>query len=177
MKRKYEEKWPAALLLLSGALKAGLPLTEALTLLCTEAPEPLKDCLLERDTVHGALLPLEERIQKIFVEEELVFPRAILLFSHESGGKVAALIEMAADLLTKKLELKEKTAVLTAEGRVSAWVVGGSPFVLLFLLAWVSPEFTRPLFALPMGRLLLLLVVVLVAAGLYLVNRAVRVEP
>ena len=176
-KKKYAERWPAALLLLSGALKAGLPLSEALTLLVNEAPAPLRKYLKQRFLDCGDWMPLEERIDRLFVDDELALAKAILLFSHESGGKTASLLELSADLLAKKQELRERAAVLTAEGRMSAWVVGGSPFVLLFLLAWISPDFTQPLFALKAGRFLLLLVIVLVGIGLLLVNRAVRIEP
>lgn len=176
-KKNITAKWPAALLLLSGALKAGLTLNEALEMLLKEAPEPLRGILVERMGHGGAWLSVQKRIERLFMEEYLALPRAILLFSHESGGKTAALIETCADLLAKKMELREKAAVLTAEGRMSAWVVGASPFALLFFLSWVSPDFTRPLFVQPAGRLLLVLVALLVAAGLFLVQRAVRVEP
>ncbi len=175
--KKAFAAWPSALFLLAGALRAGLPLPDALGIMASEAPEPLRRRLVARAASAGDWAPIHERIERLFCEADLALPKAILLFSHESGGNMAQLLETCADLMEKKRELAEKAAALTAEGRMSAWVVGASPFTLLLLLAVIAPDFVRPLFALKAGRLLLALVVLLVAAGLYLVARAVRVEP
>lgn len=174
---KIESAWPIALLLLAGALQAGLPLAEALDIFLAEAPGPLRDVLAARAARCPAWMPLQEKIERLFAEEYLALPKAILLFSHESGGKLAGLISTSAALLEKKRELKEKVSVLTAEGRLSAWVVGASPFVLLLFLGCVSPDFVRPLFVFKTGWLLLGTVVLLVGTGLFFVHRAVRVEP
>jgi tight adherence protein B len=73
--------------------------------------------------------------------------------------------------------MKEKIRMLTAQGRVSAWVVGLSPFGLMLLFQLVAPEFMEPLFATRAGRGCVLLVIVLVLAGLWTVHRVVKVEP
>jgi len=175
--KKIEAAWPSALLLLSGGLKAGLPLNEALDVVIKETSGPLHSQLMARLEQCGPWVPLQKKIEIVLSDDYLALPRAILFLSHESGGKTAALLDICADILARKIDMRERAMVLSAEGRASAWVVGLSPFVLLFVLSVLSPDFVRPLFVFPTGRLLLLVMVGLIAVGCYWIGRAVRIEP
>jgi tight adherence protein B len=174
--KAIKRQWPTALLLLAGALRAGLTLTEALDVIVTQGPQPLRHQLAKRVESCDAWLPLAEKVNRLFLEPELQFIRSILLFSQHSGGKTADLIERSADMLYARFTLLERVAVLTAEGRVSAWIVGASPFSLLLVLSIISPTFTHPLFSTSKGLWLLGVCVLMVSIGLYFVHRAVRID-
>ena len=64
---------------------------------------------------------------------------------------------------------------MTAQGRLSAWIVGLSPFVLGLVLQMVAPDFLRPLVTTRAGLWLIVAVVVLVATGLFFVRRIARI--
>jgi tight adherence protein B len=106
-----------------------------------------------------------------------VLARAALLICHDAGGKAAALLETSARLLRQKLEMQEKVKTLTAEGRLSAWVVGLSPFGLIAAFQLLSPEYLVPFFSSRSGFLIFFSIVLLVATGLFFVHQVVKVEP
>lgn len=161
---------------MAGALRAGLNLEEALRVLLEEAPEPLKSHLAEKDRAEK-WLPLPARLERLFGAPHLSLARAALLLSYEAGGKAGSLIESAAEVLRQKQEMKEKIATLTAQGRLAAWVVGLSPLGLMAAFQFLSPDFLAPLFATRAGLLLLTLVLILLAAGLFFAHKVAAIEP
>jgi tight adherence protein B len=176
-REKIRAQWPDGLVLLAGALRAGLTLPEALTVLVEESPEPLRAHLKQRAHALEPWLPLSQRIEILFQEDALSLVRAVLLVAHESGGKLPSLLDASVRLLRRKQELRERAQTLTAQGRLSAWVVGASPFTMMALLSVLSPGYMTLFFTTATGQVLLGLVVILVAAGFYFVQRAAAVEP
>lgn len=176
MYKKNSVQWSAALLFLAGALKTGLSLEQALAAFVNESPEPLRSQLKMRLGAHSNSLSLQKKIEKLFEGPELTLARAALLLSHQSGGKTGRILEICAEQLQEQLEMREKISVLTAQSVASAWVVGLSPFGLLVLMSFFSPDYIAPLFNTRPGMLVLGLVVLLVSVGLYLVQKMARVD-
>lgn len=175
--RKAAAQWPDALLLLSGALQSGMNLEEAFQILLNETPEPLKTSLNKKLGQGEGWLSLPQKIDRLFSDPELALTRGALLMSQEAGGKAASLLKTSSSVMRQKLELQEKARALTAQVRLTSWVVGLSPFVFLCLMCLLSPEMVRPLLTTRPGWLLLGLLALLVTAGLLLVHKMGKIEP
>lgn len=175
--RRREEQWAEMLFFLAGSFKSGMPLAEALDLMISDAPEPLRAELVRRSAAAGRFAPLSTRIERLMPEDTLTLAKAALLLSHEAGGRTAAVMETAARLLRRRQEMARRAKALSAQGRMSAWVVGASPFALLAAMAGVEPEYLAPMVQTRTGFVLMGLVVAMVAAGLLLVHRVARVDP
>ena len=65
---------------------------------------------------------------------------------------------------------------MTAQGRLSGYIVGSMPFVLMLALDLLATEMMRPLFVTPLGWVMLLTVIVMVSIGLYLIQKIVTIE-
>jgi tight adherence protein B len=65
---------------------------------------------------------------------------------------------------------------LTAQGRMSRWVVSGLPVVLLLAITLINPEYMRPLYAEPLGRALLVLAGAMVVSGSLVIKRIVDIK-
>jgi len=65
---------------------------------------------------------------------------------------------------------------LTAQGRMSRWVVSALPVFLLLVISAINPDYMRPLFEHPIGRLLLVIAAVLVVAGSLVIKRIVDIK-
>jgi len=176
-RQKIRDQWSDGIQLLSGALRAGLSLEQALDIMREESPAPLRDHLRDQWSKGGEWLPLAKRIEILFDDEELGLTKSTLKLSFEMGGRLTQLLETQARLLRRKKEMQLKVKTLTAQGRLSAWIVGLTPFVLLGLLFTLSPDFVRPLFDLKQGRILLVFICFLVVSGLILVHRVIRMDP
>ena len=62
------------------------------------------------------------------------------------GGRLADLLHTLADFIRSREEVRREVRVLTAEGRLSAWVLGALPVLLLVVVQVISPDYMRPLF-------------------------------
>lgn len=171
-----KNQWPEALILIAGALKAGLTIEDAIGVLLHESPDPLKSHMAESLGQEAGWLPLEKRVERIFAGAFLALPRAALILSHQVGARAVSLLETSARLLRQKQELQDKVTTLTAQGRASAWIVGASPFAMMAFFSIASPEFMAPLYTTKLGLFLLGLVFFLVCVGLYVAHRIVQLE-
>ena len=75
-----------------------------------------------------------------------------------------------------RMEMDEKISMMTAQSKLTAWIVGLSPFLFLGMMAFLSPEVVGPLFTTKIGLILLGMVVLLVGSGGFFVYRMARVE-
>lgn len=175
--RRLDHFWPDALLLLSASLKSGLTLDQAFEDLTRHAPEKIRAVFSAGSGNAGSWASVENRIRSIFSSKDLAFVKAILLLSSQSGGEVGGFLEQASSLLRQQQIQKEKMKVMTAQGRMTAWIVGASPFGLLLLLKLSAPDYVDPLFSTEGGRLLLGAVFVLVIAGQFFIHRMIRLDP
>jgi len=95
----------------------------------------------------------------------------------EVGGNLAELLTTVSDTLRDRETLRRQVRVLSAEGRLSAWVISGLPVAFVLYLILVQPQYLEPLYTTPLGVLMLCTCGVLFLVGLFWVRRVVRVEP
>lgn len=167
-------QWAQTLLFLSGAMKAGATLDDALRLLSDQAPAALR-ARIARSGWTAALSP-QARVERVMAGEDTAFARAALLLFLDAGGRIGRVLETAAATLQARGEAEERVRALTAQARASAWVVGLSPFALAALLSFLSPDLMGPMARSALGRLLLLGAFAMSLLGLWLAARLARVD-
>jgi tight adherence protein B len=94
----------------------------------------------------------------------------------ETGGNLAEILDKIAHTVRERYKFFGKVRALTAEGRASAIVVGGLPFVVAFALVLLNPGYIVRLVDNPLGRLVLALAAVFWFVGEALMIRLARVE-
>jgi tight adherence protein B len=94
----------------------------------------------------------------------------------QSGGDLAGLLDQLCATLRERQRLQAQVQALTAQGRMSAWVVGLLPLVLLLALQLLDPELVAPLWSTGTGRVLLGLGVLLETVGVLLLKRIVDIQ-
>ena len=167
-------QWPQALLFLAGAVSAGATLDDALEHLAREAPEPLRSHV--RRGLRASSLTSESRLRHVMEDPALRFARSALLLYLHTGGRVGRLLETTATVLQERVEAQARVKALTAQGRVSAWIVALTPFGLLAAMAVLAPDLTAPLVVTATGRLVLGAATGLIMIGLFLAQRLARVD-
>ena len=81
------------------------------------------------------------------------------------GGSLAGLFELLAEALTQRQQFRQKVKSLTAQGRLTAWLLIGLPFGTAFLVSLVSPGYLDPLFHTTTGQVLIVLGLVMMTIG------------
>lgn len=174
-----ERQLPDALDLMTRALRAGHAFSSALKMAGEELPDPVAG---EFRTVHDevnfgvsleqALTHLSERVPLT----DLRYFVVAVLIQRDSGGNLTEILGNLSKLIRERLRLFAKVRVLTAEGRMSAWVLGLMPFVLGGILTLVNPGFMTPLWKDPLGISMVKVMLALMLIGAVVMRNVIRIR-
>jgi tight adherence protein B len=176
---RFEQQLPDALMMLSGALRAGLGMNSAITQLVAEAQPPLAQ--------EFGLFLREQRLGVTFEQSlsnlgrRVNTPSSVLIVSamriaNETGGGLAETLERTAQTLRARLQMEGKIGALTAQGKLQAWVVGGLPLLLMAILNKMEPEAMSHLWHTRPGWATLIVVAALEVLGIYVIRRIVDID-
>jgi tight adherence protein B len=85
-------------------------------------------------------------------------------------------LERVAENVRGRFELRRLVKTLTAQGRMSRWIVSFLPVGLLVLITLINPEYMEPLYTNTLGRVLLALAAVMVIAGSLVIRKIVNIK-
>ncbi|WP_395694786.1 type II secretion system F family protein [Nocardioides sp.] len=170
---------PDTLQLMSGALAAGLSLAQAAETVTREGSEPVAG-EFRRALVETRLgMSLEDALDGVadrFDSTDLRWTVMAIRIQREVGGNLAELLETVAGTMREREYVRRQVSALSAEGRLSAWVLGVLPLAFTGYLLVANRDYLMPLFTDPRGLVLVGLGVVLLAGGAFWMSRLVRVE-
>ena len=177
-RKAFEEQLPDALSLIAGSLSAGHTFLRAIQMMCEESEPPLSEEFARvvsetrlGDSVVEALARLAQRMQL----RDLDWVVQAIRIQQTVGGKLADLLHTLADFIRSREEIRREVRVLTAEGRLSAWVLGALPVLLLLVVQVISPDYMRPMFH-GWGLAMLGATAASVAVGMGVILRMVRID-
>jgi tight adherence protein B len=176
---KFQEQLPEGLDLIARSLKAGHAFTSGMRLAADEFPDPLgtefQECLEEINfgvSVHQALKGLSERM----VCAEVKFFVVAVILQRDTGGNLAELLESLAQLMRDKVKFDGKVRSLAAEGKITAVLLVLTPFLMALWLEISSPGYMDVFFSHPVGKMILLVCMGLMLAGVIVLNRMVDIK-
>jgi tight adherence protein B len=183
LKRKRTEKFkrqlPEALDLMSRALRAGHAFTNGLKLAADEFDDPLGPEFSEvLDEINfGVSVPdaLRNLAKRIDCHEIKYFVVGVIL-QRETGGNLAELMGILAFLIREKFKFQGKVRTLSAEGRLSAFILILLPFLIAGWLRFSNPKYLAPLLMDPIGRILLIGAGLLMVIGIFVMKKIVAIE-
>jgi tight adherence protein B len=175
----FEEQLPDALDMMSRALRAGYPFNDAMHYIATEMPDPMAhefkivfdEINYGRDLKHA----FHYLIYRIPSTNLLTLTTAILI-QHESGGNLAELLDNVSSVLRSRIKFHRKIRTMTAEGRVSAWVLSMLPFAVFVAIFISNPNFLDPLLEEDLGHNLLAIGIALQIIGAFWVSRLIDID-
>jgi tight adherence protein B len=177
--RDIESQLPDALLMMSGALRAGASFPIALESVAQESRPPISQefDLLLREIRLGVDLPvaLRNMERRIPVSDFLMVTAAISI-SREVGGNLAETLESVARTLREKQQMEGKIRSLTAQGKMQGWVMTGLPIFLIFVLRHMEPKAMAPLFDSPIGWGVLLVIGVMEFIGYQAIKKITHID-
>jgi len=176
---KFEEQFPEALDVIKRALKAGHPFTQALKLVAEDMEDPIGhefDLVFSAINYGGdlraALLGLLERVPSVSV---MAMVTAVLV-QKETGGNLAETFERITAVIRGRFKLHRRVRTLSAEGRLSAWILAFVPIVLFVVVSFTTPDYLPELFKTQLGKNLLVAAVCLGVVGILWIRRIIRIQ-
>ena len=174
-----EEMLPQAIDLLVRALRAGHAFSSAAAMVAEELPDPIAS---EFRTMHeqqnfGMPVPdvLREFAERAPLQDVRFFVTAVLI-QRETGGNLSQVLENLAAVTRDRFRVRRQLQVMTAQGRMTGWILSLFPLLLAaFLLFW-APSHAALLVNDPLGNKLLIAAGTLQLIGIFTIRRIVRVE-
>jgi tight adherence protein B len=177
-RRKFEEAFPDALTLIASSLSAGHTFLRAIQMMCEEAEGPMAEefARVVAETRLGDPLvdALEHMSARLDIRDVEWVVQAIRI-QQTVGGKLADLLHTLADFIRAREEVRREVLVLTAEGRISAYILGAVPILLGLYLQVSNPEYLKPMFQ-GWGLVWIFGALTSVLAGMGIILKMVKVE-
>jgi tight adherence protein B len=176
---QFAEQLPDALDLMARALRAGHAFPMALQMVGTEAQDPIAaEFHATFDEINYGV-PMNEALTHLAVRVpsmDLRYFVVSVLLQRETGGNLAELLDTLAQLVRDRFKLLGRVRVLSAEGRLSAVILVGLPFVTAAAIFVVNPAFLRVLWTDPLGPSLVASALGLMVLGIALMVRIVKIR-
>jgi tight adherence protein B len=165
--------------MLASALRAGHALSQALNSLIAESRPPVSS-EMSRAVMESRLgEPIEDALDRIaqrMESRDFEWVVMAIRIQRQVGGNLAELLTTVSGTLRERDRLRRQVRSLSAEGRLSAWILGLLPVALAGYLALVRPEYLGVLFSAPLGWFMVVASVVLLLIGALWLSKIVRVE-
>ncbi|WP_260963298.1 type II secretion system F family protein [Pseudomonas citri] len=175
----FEAGLPDALDAMCRALRAGHPFNETLRLVADEHKGPVAQefGLTFADINYGndvrrAMLGLLERMPSMTV---MMLVTSILIH-RETGGNLTEVLERLSRLIRGRFRFQRKIKTLSAEGRMSAWVLVAIPFVLAIAIVVTSPSYLPVLLNDPIGHKLIIGAFCAMLVGIFWIRKIIRIQ-
>jgi tight adherence protein B len=177
-RRAFAEQLPDALSLIASSLSAGHTFLRAIQMMCEESEPPMSEefaRVVSETRLGDPVVDALDRMAKRLALRDLEWVVQAIRIQQTVGGKLADLLHTLADFIRAREEVRREVQVLTAEGRMSAWVLGGLPLFLLLVIQVISPGYMKPLYQ-GWGLAVLAATGLSVAVGTGLIFRMVKIE-
>jgi tight adherence protein B len=170
---------PDTLQLVAGSLSAGYSVPQAMDTVVREGQQPITG-EFNRALVETRLgVPVEDALEgvaKRMGSKDFEWVVMAIRIQREVGGNLAEVLNTVSGTLRERERLRRQVQVLSAEGRLSAWILGALPLVFTLYLVVSRPEYLRPLVTQPMGWALVVTGATLLTVGILWMRKAVKVE-
>ena len=176
---KFEEQLPEAMDIMIRALKAGHPFSGTLKLVAEEMDDPISTefGIVFADINYGldvrqAFLNLLERVPNMTLMTVVI----AVIVQRETGGNLAETLANISAVVRGRFRFQRKVRTLSAEGRMSAWVLALIPFVLFVGIMVTTPSYLELMITEPEGIKLISVAFTLVIIGIFWLRRIIRID-
>jgi len=181
MQAKYQagflQTFPDALDLIVRAVRAGLPVADAIENVGNEIAGPVGK---EFRQVHQGMtigIELEQELLRTAERVRLIEFRFFIValgLQKRTGGNLAETLENLSLTIRRRREMWLKARAMMSESRASAWLIGILPFIGGGAIYFINPTYIRILFEDPRGRVLLGVAIMLLAGGVFIMRTMIK---
>lgn len=167
----FNKQLPDTITLIANALRAGSSFLQAIEMVVREAQPPIsvEFSRVVREVNLGLAfeVALENMVRRVRSDDLELMTTAITI-QHQVGGNLAEILDAIAFTIRERVRIKGEIRTLTAQGRMSGYVVAFLPIGLVAILSVIAPSFMSPMFENPPGIMGLPLGVVILAFGAFM---------
>jgi tight adherence protein B len=178
-RKQFAEQLPDSLDVLASALRAGHSLVGALSVVVESSAEPMKSEFARVVADEQLGIPLEDALGVVvrrMENRDLEQVALVAKLQREMGGNAAEVVDRVTETVRERFELRRLVRTLTAQGRMSRWVVSLLPVGLFLLITFLNPGYFHPLWRHAAGRAMVVVAILLVLGGSWAIKRIVEIK-
>lgn len=178
-KKALSNQLPEFLNILSNALRAGLSFNQAIATAGNEMSDPIRWEFQKvmRDNSLGR--PIDEALQDLSSrtgDEDVEMLVSAIIIQRQVGGNLSEVLDMIAHTIRDRVKLKGEIRTLSAQNKMSAWIIGLLPVAIAVILTILNPDYLKPLFTELFGQILLGLAIFMVIMGALALKKITTLE-
>ncbi|MDR3244698.1 MAG: type II secretion system F family protein, partial [Elusimicrobiota bacterium] len=168
-----------SLTIIKNAVLAGQSLQNAITTASQELQEPIKsefgrisDELSFGVDFNQVLSNASQRAKS----KEFQFMIDTIMISKDTGASLSGIFDRIIKSASQRINIQNKTAALTAQGKMSGTIVSLIPFLIIFIMYIMQPDMISVLFTTFAGNVLLLLVMIMILTGSFVIRKLTEID-
>lgn len=177
---KFASQLPDAIEVIVRSLKAGHPLTTAISMVARDLPAPIGDefagCAQEMTYGLDLQAAVRAMAERVGAPEASVLASAVAI-QQRSGGNLGEVLSRLAKLLRDRAKLQAKAKALSSEGRYSGMFLSAMPFVMFAVVTVFNPDYYGQVRNNPIVAPILVATFVWMLIGSFVINRMVDFKP
>ncbi len=175
----FMRQMPNILQLLGQALRAGHALMTGIELVGKQLPDPAGEEFHRAYREQNFGMTVEEALDRMADRVDLLDLRMFVTavgIQRQTGGDLAEVLDKLAAVIRERLEIFGQVKALTAEGRMSGWVLFVMPFVMFFIMNLMHPKLMAPLWEEQALQIATGLMVIWQLIGLFFIRKIVSIK-
>jgi len=178
-RQAFADQLDGTVQLLAGSLRAGYGLLQSVKTVSAEADLPtgeefgriIVETRLGRDLV-DSLTALADRM----ASQDFRWVAQAIDIQRSVGGDLAQILDTVSETIRERNQIRRQVKALSAEGRISAWILIGVPLAIAAFILIVRPDFLTPLVETPVGRIGIAVGALLMIIGIFWIRRLIRLR-
>jgi tight adherence protein B len=175
----FGDQLPEMLQLIASALRTGHSFIGALNVAVDKAPEPIRRELAQVLTDDQIGISVDDSFRRIAARmgnHDMQQVALLAELQRTAGGNAAEVLDTVVETVRERTDVRRLARTLTAQGRISRWVLSVIPVVMAAFLTLVRPELMQPLYASGVGQTALVVSALMVVAGSFWMKKIVDIK-
>lgn len=177
--KAFNDALPDAIDLMARCLVAGHSVGSSIEMVGQQAPEPLAFEFVQVYQQQRLGLQFREALLQMggrVPSRDLQFLITAILVQKETGGDLTEILARTSHVIRERIRIQGEVKTRTAQGRLTGWILGLLPVVMLVLINIISPGYSHVLFHDPIGQGLMYAGATLIAIGAFFIRRIVDIQ-
>lgn len=178
-RRAFATQLPDAVTAIANSLRSGFSFLQAIDVAAGELSDPIAGELAQVLRETRVDIPVEDALANLYARvplPEVQLAVTAILIQRQVGGNLAGLLEQVGDTVRTRFRIEREMRALTAQGRLSGWIIGLMPAVLGGVIFLINRDYVRILFTDVLGQAMLVSAGMLQVIGALVIRRMVRLE-
>jgi len=175
----FNKQLPDTITLLSNSLRAGSSFLQSIELVSRETPAPMGEEMgrVVREVNLG--LGMEEALKNMvrrIKSDDLDLMVTAISIQQQVGGNLAEILDTIAFTIRERVRIKGEVNTLTAQGRMSGYLVAVLPIAIAAMINMIQPAFMEPLFTQTIGQIMLGVGITMMTIGFFAIRKITDIK-